>query len=113
MCDDPDVFRLTRGRHVLRSAVVVAFAVALMASASGAAYLPASGAALRSNVGLRCRVPKLKGLTVVQARRRVARSYCQMRALGAPLKMAAIQTIARQNPSAGKTVRQDVIVPVP
>jgi hypothetical protein len=103
MCDDPDVLRVTRGRHAVRSAGVVAFAVALMAGASGAAYLPVPSAALRSNVGLQCRVPKLKGLTVRQAHRRAARSHCRLRVLGAAVKLAAIQTIARQDPSAGRT----------
>jgi hypothetical protein len=63
----------------------------------------ASASAQRmSHARAACRVPKLKGLSVAQARRRSARAHCKLRITGARLKNAAIQTVARQSPAASR-----------
>ena len=50
----------------------------------------------------RCRVPRLTGLTLERARVRATRAGCQLHSTGAAVKLALVQTVARQSPAAGR-----------
>jgi hypothetical protein len=77
----------------MRCALVVAVTVLVGVSGSAFARTPAQ-------VGGKCRVPRLTGLTLTVARKRAARAGCSLRVKGARLQEAAIQTIERQAPGA-------------
>jgi hypothetical protein len=75
-----------------------AWFVAAIAAVSVAAIGHVTTASARPS----CRVPQLTGLTFERARVRAKRAGCQLRRTGAALKVASIQTIARQSPAAGR-----------
>lgn len=56
-----------------------------------------------------CAVPRLTHLTLEQARRRAARAGCALTVKGAPVKQAAVQTVRRQFPVAGRRASRATI----
>jgi hypothetical protein len=62
--------------------------------------MAASGARVK-----RCHVPKLTGRTVAAARTSVKHAGCRLRIRGAKLQLAAVQTVQRQSPPAGRRSR--------
>jgi len=86
---------MVTSRRWWRVAVAVTPLLALMV---GAASDPADGAAT-------CRAPSVVGLTVTAARARAASSGCQLRLVGATVKMPMIQTIGSQATPPGRTTR--------
>jgi hypothetical protein len=84
----------TLARRIARSAFVVA-AVAL-----GVACVSAGSASAAARAGSACRVPRLKGFTLMLARSRAARAGCRLHVRGIGLEHAGARTVARQSPGA-------------
>lgn len=80
-----------RAPKVLAGAILVA--IVMLAASSAAAAVATRHA---------CHAPRLTGLTLEVARARAAHAHCMLRLKGAPLERAAIQTVARQSPRAGR-----------
>ena len=75
--------------------------VAWFAAAIAAFSVGAIGEATSASARQPCRVPRLTGLTFERARVRARRAGCQFHRAGAALKLALVQTVARQSPAAG------------
>lgn len=73
--------------------------LALAATLLSLATTNASGAGAR---GAGCRVPRLKGLKLAEARERARHAGCMLRVQGAKLERARVQTVERQSPAGGK-----------
>jgi hypothetical protein len=90
--------------------VIAVLSASLLLGAAGAWARPdlqrrGSAQAARHRDRPTCSVPKLSGLVVAAARRRVAKAGCRLRLLGAPVERDTVQTIARQRPRAGQRRR--------
>ncbi len=73
---------------------------------------PASGGALgrpSADPSRACAVPRLTHLTLEVARRRAARARCALTVKGARVRRAAIQTVQRQSPAAGRRASRATI----
>lgn len=77
---------------------MVGWLAAAIAVLSVAAVSQANSASARQ----RCRVPRLTGLTFERASVRARRSGCQFHATGAAVRLAFVQTVARQSPAVGR-----------
>ncbi len=86
---------------LLGAALMVVLSLCLVSLVPGAA----GGSLLASARG--CRVPKLTGLTLMQARKRARRAGCEIRLAGAAVERSAIQTVAKQSPRVG-AIRRSV-----
>jgi hypothetical protein len=78
-----------------RTLAIAAAAAVCMTAVGAVAHAPAYARSL-------CHVPRLTSLTLAAARARARHAGCELRVKGAALKEAAIQTVARQFPGAGR-----------
>jgi hypothetical protein len=70
---------------------------------TGGAKRPQNAVALTVSPSHRCLAPRLVGLTLRRARDRAATAGCRLRLEGAPVRLAAVQTVVRQSPQTPRT----------